>query len=299
MRCTECKKEVPVGSGYCPYCGTPINPQANPQTNSRANPQMYPLKVRNALGIPVLTFNANGVDFNMVKVEKGSFYRGSSLEEIQYYINRGEDWKRIFPLVTLNTFFIGETAVTQALWEAVMYEKDDNIAYWDSQKGIYNPSKFKGKDLPVHSLGSAEVPRFLGRLNQLTGWEFAMPTNDQWEFAARGGNLSKGYKYAGSNSIGEVAWYRGNSNVLCWKGGFDKENRPRPVKTKHPNELGIYDMSGNVGEFCATPNSWHVDSRGGGFADEEASCQIIMGSSYGYDNGFRLVLNKPAQIKER
>jgi formylglycine-generating enzyme required for sulfatase activity len=314
MKCRECKKDVPQGSGYCPYCGTPLNPHTNPQSYPRANTQTYPLKVRNALGVPVLTFNVNGVDFNMVKVEKGSFYRGSSLELIQDYIKRGQDWKQIFPLVTLNTFFIGETPVTQALWEAVMYEKDDHIAYWDQDKGIFNPSRYKGKELPVDLsvINFATViefaRKFIKKLNEITGWGFDFPTNDQWEFAARGGNMSKGYKYAGSNNIDEVAWYCENSVAVhqLLNPVFKKDPQPHPVKTKLPNELGIYDMSGNADELCylnpSNLEDYYMQLRGGSCGSFSNMCEIIsIVNKTGRESefyGFRLVLNKPAKIEK-
>lgn len=311
MRCPECKKEIPEGSVCCPHCKTPLNQHASPHTGPRTNPQL-PTKARNSLGVPVLTFNVNGVDFNMVKVEKGSFYRGSSLELIQKAINGGSDWKSAFPLVTVNTFFIGETVVTQALWEAVMYEKDDHIAYWDKEKGIFNPSRYKGKDLPVelykdNFANKVKFARkFIKRLNDATGWNFDFPTNDQWEYAARGGNKSKGFKYAGSNNIDEVAWYIDNSRNVPKILNPIIESKPCPhvVKTKSPNELGIYDMSGNADELCYLNSQnlgdCYMQLRGGGCGSFRNLCEIISINPFWGLNpffGIRLVLNKPANIE--
>ena len=126
--------------------------------------------------------------------------------------------------VTLSSYYIGETEVTQALWKAVMGS---------------NPSGFIGDDLPVEMVSWDDCQTFISKLNALTGKRFRLPTEAEWEFAARGGNQSRHTQYSGSSRIDDVAWYRGNS------GG-----KTHPVKTKQPNELGIYDMSGNVWEWC-------------------------------------------------
>ena len=126
--------------------------------------------------------------------------------------------------VTLSDYYIGETEVTQELWEAVMGSK---------------PSKFKGSQRPVVQVSWNDCQEFIKKLNQLTGKHFRLPTEAEWEYAARGGDRSQGYKYSGSNTIGNVAWYDDNSN-----------SQTHNVKTKSPNELGIYDMTGNVWEWC-------------------------------------------------
>ena len=103
-----------------------------------------------------------------------------------------------------------------------------------------NPSYFSGySQRPVEKVSWNDCQEFITKLNNLTGKNFRLPTEAEWEYAARGGNKSKGYKYSGSNTVGDVAWYDSNSS-----------SRTHDVKTKQANELGIYDMSGNVYEWC-------------------------------------------------
>ena len=161
---------------------------------------------------------------NMVYVQGGTFTMGASNDEEAY-----ADEKPAHK-VTLSSFYICKYEVTQSLWEAVM--------------GC-NPSKFKGDNLPVERVSWDDCQQFISKLNALTGQHYRLPTEAEWEFAARGGNSSRGYKYSGSSTLSDVAWYDDNSG-----------NKTHPVGTKSPNELGLYDMTGNVCEWCS---DWYGD----------------------------------------
>ena len=132
-----------------------------------------------------------------------------------------------------------------------------------------NPSNHKGDNLPVENVSWNDCQVFIQKLNQLTGKQFRLPTEAEWEYAARGGRKSRGYKYAGSNDIGSVAWYWDNSG-----------NGTHPVATKQANELGVYDMSGNVWEWCS---DWYGDYQSSSQSDPQGPssgfCRVIRGGS--------------------
>lgn len=183
-----------------------------------------------------LTFIVKGVSFKMVKVAGGTFTMGATAEQGK----DAYDNERPAHQVTLTDYYIGQTEVTQALWTAVMGS---------------NPSYYKGDNLPVEYVSWYDCQTFIEKLNILLSNElgemrFALPTEAQWEFAARGGNKSQGYKYAGSNNIDDVAW----SCEAWW--GNSGDMTTHPVAQKRPNELGLYDMSGNVEEWC---QDWYGD----------------------------------------
>ncbi|WP_302309056.1 formylglycine-generating enzyme family protein, partial [Odoribacter laneus] len=217
---------------------------------------------------------------NMVKVDGGRFQMGGTPEQG----SDADDWEKPVHEVTLSDYYMGKYEVRQSEWEAVMGN---------------NPSYFKGADLPVEQVSWEDCHKFIRRLNALTGLSFKLPTEAQWEYAARGGRLSKGYKYSGSNNLGEVGWYWSNSG-----------NCTHRVGEKQPNELGLYDMSGNVYEWCedwsggysvtpqrdplgATSGSHRV-RRGGGWGTVARYCRVSyrgrdMPGSRDYYLGFRLV----------
>lgn len=206
-------------------------------------------------------FNVNGVTFKMVAVKGGKFNMGTT-NELGMGTNEG-------PLheVSLSDYMIGETQVTQELWKAVM--------------GV-NPSKYMG-DLkrPVERVTWNDCQQFIAKLNQMTGKKFRLPTEAEWEYAARGGALNEGHIVAGCDiaNIKNYAWYKSNSN-----------GETHPVGQKLPNELGIYDMSGNVAEwvndFYKNPYPSEAQTnptgpasgsfriyRGGGYSSIAAACR--------------------------
>lgn len=221
--------------------------------------------------------------YEMVLVEGGTFTMGATDEQG----GDASDIEKPAHNVTLSTFSIGKFEVTQALWRVVMGS---------------NPSKFKGDDLPVENISWADCQTFITKLNQKSGKNYRLPTEAEWEYAARGGKNSKKYKFSGGNTVDEVAWNHANSG-----------EKTHVVGQKFPNELGIYDMSGNVWEWCSdlygsypsTPQtnptgpssgSNHV-IRGGSYDFGSTACRVsarsyIGPSGYRSDIGLRLVLPK-------
>ncbi|MCQ2246051.1 MAG: formylglycine-generating enzyme family protein [Bacteroidaceae bacterium] len=144
------------------------------------------------------------------------------------------------------SFYICKYEVTQKLWSEVMGD---------------NPSQMKGDNLPVEQVNWNDCQSFIAKLNMLTGKSYRLPTETEWEYACKGGKYSKGYKYSGSNDIEKVAWYDGNS-----------ENKSHPVGLKQPNELGLYDMSGNVWEWCQDMHEGTGMCRGGSWIQNARNC---------------------------
>ena len=263
-----------------------------------------------------LVFDVNGVQFKMVRVEGGEFMMGATAEQE----GDADDREKPAHRVSLDSFYIGETQVTQALWEAVMGNnssdwKGENLviyyigetqvtqALWDAEMGN-NSSDWKGENLPIETISWDDCQEFVKRLNKLTGKQFRLPTEAEWEYAVRGGNRSRGYKYAGSNNLSDVAWFGDNSG-----------EQTHPVAQKQSNELGLYDMSGNVWEWC---NDWFDSNyyssspqhnpqgamsgycrvlRGGGLCDDARCCQVsyrnfnFPGERDSYYGGMRLALS--------
>ena len=234
----------------------------------------------------ILDVTVNGVTFNMILVKSGTFYMGAQKDDPNAPNYDEEAWSREAPVhqVTLSDYYIAEAEVTQELWKAVMGS---------------NPSHFEGDKRPVEQTTWYDCQSFINKLNQLTGLNFRFPTEAEWEFAARGGNESHGYKYSGSDIIDDVAWYSADGKKTA------------DVMTKKSNELGIYDMSGNVMEWCSDafgdytaehqidptgPNGVDRVVRGGCCLSNATYCRVALrnflhpgGTSYGI--GMRLALS--------
>ena len=169
----------------------------------------------------VITITVGGVSFDMIKVEAGSFIMGCTSEQGGDCYSDESPYHRV---TISQDFYIGKFEVTQELWEAVMGS---------------NPSNWKAFDRPVENVSWNDAQEFCAELNRMTGRHFRLPTEAEWEYASRGGKKATNAKYSGSSSVANVAWYDDNS------GG-----QTHPVGKLRPNELGIYDMSGNVWEWC-------------------------------------------------
>ena len=204
--------------------------------------------------------DVRGVKFKMVKVEGGALLMGATKEQENYAWDKEEPAHQ----VTLSDYYIGETQVTQALWKSVMGN---------------NPSNWEGDNLPVEQVSWEDAQEFIKKLNGVTGRTFRLPTEAEWEYAARGGKRSNRYRYSGSYNIDEVAWYDGNS-----------EHKTHLVKEKKANELGLYDMSGNVWEWC---NDWYgeysSDAQTNPQGPKKGSDRVLRGGScYSFANHCRV-----------
>ena len=230
----------------------------------------------------VLPITVNGITFNMIKVDGGTFTMGATPEQ-----ENPHQFEEPTHQVTLSSYYIGETEVTQELWKAVMGN---------------NPSNFKGDNLPVEQVSWEDCQTFIGKLNDLTGKRFRLPTEAEWEYAARGGKRSNHTQYSGSSNIDDVAWYSGNSG-----------SKTHPVKTKKPNEFGLYDMSGNVNEWCQDwYGSYSSNAQTNPTGPDSGSYRVFRGGTWsifgwfcrssfrgnsspgyrGYGLGFRLALSE-------
>lgn len=240
--------------------------------------------------------NGKTVTFKMRLVEAGTFEMGKDAG--------GNDETPVHSVTLTKDYYMGETEVTQALWYAVMGQSPTS-----GYRNLWNSSAKQGDNYPAYYISYEDCQQFLTKLNQMTGQKFRFPTEAEWEFAAKGGTKSNGYTYAGSNTIGDVAWYEENSYDL---GSSNANYGTHAVKTKQPNELGLYDMSGNVQEWCydwygsysifakttnptgPTTGSNRV-ARGGGWLSSDTYCRCAKRNSnspsfQGYYIGLRLAL---------
>ena len=246
------KAILPMRAKFYPICGRPLQ---------RTVEQVMSENHLNTSEPSEQTFMVKGVEFKMIKVEGGTFSMGATSEQEYDALS----CEKPVHSVTLSDYYIGETEVTQELWEAVMGS---------------NPSCFKGDNqLPVERVSWDDCQEFIKELNRLTGKKFRLPTEAEWEYAARGGKYSRGYKYSGSNNSDEVAWYDSNSG-----------SKTHPVKTKKDNELGLYDMSGNVWEWC---NDWwgcyQSNSQTNPTGPSEGESRVLRGGGWCYfDMGVRV-----------
>lgn len=209
----------------------------------------------------VITITVGGVSFDMIKVEAGSFIMGCTSEQGGDCDSDESPYHRV---TITQDYYIGKFEVTQELWEAVMGT---------------NPSNWKAFDRPVEKVSWNDAQEFCAELNRMTGRHFRLPTEAEWEYAARGGKKSTNAKYSGSSSVSNVAWYDGNSG-----------SQTHPVGKLRPNELGIYDMSGNVWEWC---QDWKGGYSSASQTDPQGpssgSCRVLRGGSwFSYAGGCRV-----------
>ena len=276
------RKTVAISEGQTASITGTLASSASASTNNSdysSNSPSSTTSVGNTISIPV----KDGINIEMVKVEAGTFMMGATSE----MENPDSDEKPVHQVTLTNDYYMGKYEVTQALWQAVMGS---------------NPSFFQGGNLPVESVSWNDCQEFISRLNSLTGRKFRLPTEAEWEYAARGGKKSRGYQYSGSSNLSDVAWFNENSS---WK--------THHVGMKQANELEIYDMSGNVWEWCqdwygvydsssqtnptgAIGWSFHV-RRGGCWSDDVGYCSLSQRGCSSpdyrfYNCGLRLVLSE-------
>ncbi len=286
-----------VESKKCKTCGKPLKEcefsgRHTPNREKKQDAVGKTGEVTNRSNIHMdgneIVFMCEGTEYRykMVYVKGGSFSMGCPTEcEDNIY----EDAIPVHT-VTLNDYFIGETEVTQALWKAVMgsepkYNGEDG---WTEKRG-------RGINYPAYFVNYNECKTFLKKLSKITGRTFRFPTEAEWEYAARGGNYGKGYKYSGSDNVDVVAWHANNSGY----NGVYGSDCLHPVKQKQSNEIGLYDMSGNVYEWCSDwygsySNGPQIDPKGPGSGRE----RVVRGGAYPYNPLYCAVFSRHNVVPE-
>ncbi len=199
---------------------------------------------------------------NLVRVEGGTFRMGaqSGLPQGDNYDSEARDDESPVHEVTLNDYYLDKFEITQWEWRTIMgYELD-----WPEQYG-------RGDDFPAYNVSRTEALRFMEKLSAMTSLPFRLPTEAQWEYAARGGSHSLHYRFSGSDLVNEVAWHHGNSDGML-----------HPVGGKQPNELGLHDMSGNLWEWCADTYGPYLSAPQTDPISESGSPFVLRGGSWTY-----------------
>ena len=249
------KPHTSVGQSSTQNQITSVSTPASSNNSGYSSGSSYPTSTSNTISIPV----KDGISIEMVKVEAGTFMMGATSE----MENPDDSEKPVHQVTLTNDYYMSKYEVTQALWKAVMGN---------------NPSDFMGDNFPVENVSWNDCQEFISKLNSLTDRKFRLPTEAEWEYAARGGKKSRGYQYSGSRNISNVAWYKSNS-----------DSKSHPVGTKQANELGIYDMSGNVYEWC---QDWYAayssSSQTNPTGADSGSLRVFRGGScFGYATNCR------------
>lgn len=242
--------QVGGASASTPSTSNGESTKSSLNTISTSQPQTPSASASLPLGRVITIPVKNGVSIEMVRVKSGSFDMGNVFDE------------PIHRVTLTNDYYLGKYEVTQALWKTVMGN---------------NPSFFKEDNNPVEQVSWDDCQIFIEKLNALTGFHFRLPTEAEWEYAESGGRKSRGYRYSGSNTLGDVAWHNGNSG-----------SKTHTVGTKQPNELGIYDMTGNVAEWCQDVYGPYASgSLKNPMGAKEGKKRVVRGGDYSESFNFR------------